>query len=215
MLFAGVTVQVRAVGGTAACGRAAPGSSPGYRARVRWESLFDDLEAQLAAAEVAERDAELAERTRSAWARTALADRLRATQGQRLDLALDGGERVSGVCRDVAVEWVALATDTGAALVPLHAVAWVQGVGRAVAPPPGQVLRRLGLASALRALARDRAVVRLLTGGGEVSGTIDRVGADHLDVASHPVGEARRAEAVRSVVTVPFAALRVVRGAPG
>lgn len=182
---------------------------------VRWESLFADLEAQLGAGEDAERDAEVAERTRAAWARTALADRLRAARGHRLGLALDGGQRVSGVCSDVAVEWVSLATEAGPALVPLHAVAWVDGLGRAVAPPPGQVLRRLGLASALRALARDRAGVRLLTAGGEVSGTIDRVGADHVDVAAHPVGEVRRAGAVRSVITVPFVALRVVRGALG
>jgi len=178
---------------------------------MRWEPLFADLEAQLDRAEQAEALGEVAERTRLEWARTGLADRLRAAEDWPLRLVLDGGESVTGRCTDAAPEWVSLGTDTGAALVPLHAVAWVSGLGREVAPEPGRVLRRLGLASALRALARDRAGVRLLTAGGTVTGTIDRVGADHLDLAEHPPGEPRRASAVRAVLAVPFPAIRVVR----
>lgn len=180
--------------------------------RVRWETLFADLEAQLTAAERAEADAEVAELTRGQWARTALADRLRASAGQPLRLVLAGGERVAGSCADIAPEWLTLAGEAGPVLVPLHAVAWVDGLGRSVAPPAGQVLRRLGLGAALRALARDRAGVRVLTSGGTVTGTIDRVGADHLDLAEHAPGEPRRASAVRGVLTVPFAALRAVCG---
>jgi hypothetical protein len=182
-----------------------------YRGRVRWDALFDDLEAQLAREQAAELAAVVAERCRAGWASTSLADRLRAHVGAPVRLLLDGGHRVSGTCTDAAVEWLAVDEGVCAALVPVAAVAAVSGLGRPVAEPAGQVLRRLGLGHALRALARDRAGVRLVTSAGELAGTIDRVGADHLDLAEHSAGEARRPDAVRAVQAVPFSALRVVR----
>jgi hypothetical protein len=184
-----------------------------YGGPVRWDALFADLEAQLDREREAEQDAEVAERSRAEWARTALADRLRAHEGAELGLLLAGGHRVAGTCVDVGAEWLVLAVGPAQALVPLHAVVAVSGLSRRVAPPPGVVLRRLGLGHALRALARDRAGVRLVTAGGDLTGTIDRVGADHLDLAEHPAGEARRAGAVRAVLAVPFAALRAVHSA--
>jgi hypothetical protein len=41
-------------------------------------------------------------------------------------------------------------------------------------------------------------------------GTIDAVGADHLDLAEHLEGVPRRRENVRAVTTVPFTALVAV-----
>ena len=46
---------------------------------------------------------------------------------------------------------------------------------------------------------------------GEVHGTIDRVGRDHVDLAVHDRGEPRREGAVREVRIVPLAALLLVR----
>lgn len=185
---------------------------------MRWEALFDDLEAQLQVQAAAEQRAEVAERSRAEVAQVQLADRIRAHTGVELTLRLRDGQRLRGRCRDVAVEWLVLddgaaAAGTAQVLVPLAAVTAVGGLSRAVAPAPGAVLRRLGLPHALRALARDRAPVRLHLDGGTVTGTIDRVGADHVDVAEHPVGEPRRAQAVRGVVTVRLAALTAVRSA--
>jgi hypothetical protein len=53
--------------------------------------------------------------------------------------------------------------------------------------------------------------VRAQTAAGVLSGTIDRVGADHLDLALHAPGEWRRAEAVTGVATVGFGGLYAVR----
>jgi hypothetical protein len=52
-----------------------------------------------------------------------------------------------------------------------------------------------------------------LTDRTAVTGTIDRVGRDFLDLAEHAVDDARRAESVRSVRTVPFGAVVAVRPA--
>jgi hypothetical protein len=181
---------------------------------VRWDRLFDDLEAQLASEAAADLRSEVAERSRAEVGSLHLADRLRAHVGHAVDLRLRDGSPLRGTCRDVAVEWLVL-TDGPAmqALVPLSAVVWVSGLTRAVDAVPGVVLRRLGLPHALRALARDRATVRLRLDGGEVTGTIDRVGADHVDLAEHPVGEARRPAAVRRVLSVRTGALLAVSSA--
>ena len=72
--------------------------------------------------------------------------------------------------------------------------------------------RRFGLGYALRALSRDRATVAVHLLGHEAAivGTIDGVGADHLDLAEHPEGTARRRENVTAVTTVATSALLLV-----
>jgi len=76
----------------------------------------------------------------------------------------------------------------------------------------GKVAARLDLGYALRGIARDRSAVSLvLVDGSTCAGTIDRVGADFIEVAEHPAAEARRAEAVIGVRTVPRTALAIVR----
>lgn len=68
--------------------------------------------------------------------------------------------------------------------------------------------RRLRLGSVLRGLARNRAAVAIdFWPMGHLDGTIDRVGADHLDLAVHPADVVRRAGEVRQMRTVPFQAV--------
>lgn len=178
---------------------------------MRWDALFADLEAQLDAEQAADLGAEVAERTRAEQGTVWLADRVRAHTGQPLRLLLRDGSRVEGRCADAAPEWVVLDDGPAQVLVPWAAVVSVGGLSRVASPPAGQVLARLGLRHALRALARDRAGVRLRLEAGELTGTIDRVGADHLDLAEHPVGQARRSGEVRGVRAVRTAAVLSVR----
>ncbi|TQM96263.1 hypothetical protein FB476_1127 [Ornithinimicrobium humiphilum] len=185
--------------------------------RMRWEDLFADLEAQQASLERLEREQEVAEHTRAERGRIELEHRLVAAEGQGLRLRVAGTGWLVGRLLDLGPGWLLLHAGGSLpgrgreALVPVGAVTAVEGLPRRVGEhaAPG---RRPGLRSALRAISRDRAVVRIHDRGGDhETGTIDAVLADHLDLARHPDDTARRGEAVRGVVTVPFAALALVR----
>lgn len=177
-----------------------------YRERMRWEALFADMEAQLDAARTADLAAEVVELTRAERATVSVSDRFRAARGATLTVRTHGGEQVSGVLRDAATQWILLDAQGRSSLVPLGAVTAVRGLTRHSAGAAGVVERRLTLGHALRALARDRVLVQIVTGGGELTGRVERVGADHLDLAAGHV-ETRDGE----LWAVPFAAIRVVR----
>jgi hypothetical protein len=186
---------------------------------VRWESLFDDLEGQARAQEQAALDSEVADLARAERAGVPLVDRLRAHRGSSLALRLLDGAALHVVVDDVGADCLLvrdlpvrsagnnLATPSGA-LVPLHAVVSVEGLGHGADPGGTTSERRLGLAAALRRVARDRAPVRVeLRDRTSLTGTVDRVGADHLDLAAHPQDVARRPRNVTHVPALPFAAV--------
>jgi hypothetical protein len=176
---------------------------------MRWEGLFADLEGQLDAEERRERDDEVAERTRRERALVTLPARLAAAVGGPVRLALMGGTALEGTLLDLGEDWVLVraASEGREVLTPLAAVVSLRGLGAHSAP--ARSARRFGLGYALRALSRDRATVAVALAGGGVPllGTIDAVGADHLDLAEHAEELPRRRENVRAVATVPFAAL--------
>jgi hypothetical protein len=167
---------------------------------MRWERLFADLEARIEAEERAGTEAEVTDLVRAERARLVVRDRLRAHVGQPLTWSLVTGATLIGRLLDVGADWVLIATASGESLTPLGAVQYVSGLSRFTAPEAGEVARRLGIGVILRGLSRDRAVVSVqLRAGQRMTGTIDRVGVDHLDLAVHPEDEARREGAVREV----------------
>jgi hypothetical protein len=90
----------------------------------------------------------------------------------------------------------------------------VRGLPRYSAAPgsTGVVESRIGIRQLLGAIARDRSAVRVhLVDGSVVDATVDRVGADFIEVATHLAGESRRRAEVRDVVTLPLAAVVAVR----
>lgn len=190
---------------------------------MRWEALFADLEAQLAAGEVADVGSAAAAMTRAEFARTALPDRLRAQGDVPVSLGLRDGRWVEGQVVDVARRWVLLAAPAawpedgggpppGRLLVVLTAVERLRDLTARSVPGEGVVVS-LGVGSVLRALARDRAAVTVLLASGDLTGTIDRVGEDHLDVAVHPADAPRRPSSVTETATVALEALLGVRSA--
>lgn len=184
---------------------------------VRWDELFGDLSAQWEAEERRELDAEVADRTRRERAAIGLYERLAAAGDAPVGLTLATGTRLTGRVVDVGDGWVLLGGTAGGralapALAPFTAVAAVTGLaGRAAGSAAG---RRFGLGYALRGLSRDRAVVALqdLTGT-VVTGTVDAVGRDHLELSEHAADLPRRAENLTGRRLVPFSALVVLRPA--
>lgn len=182
---------------------------------VRWDDLFADLEAQADAIEVAERAAEIGERARIEVGAIAVGDRLRAAVGNPIRVQLLGGVTIAGVVQRVGPDWMLVDEGTGhETVVALAALRAVHGLGRLSAVPGtgGPVLAKLTLRSALRGIARDRSAVRLqLIDGDVLDATIDRVGADFVEVARHAPSEARRRNEVRDVILVPTGVLMAVR----
>ena len=181
---------------------------------MRWEALFADLDGQLDAAAAEEHAAEVADRSRRELARLRLADRAELAAGAQLSAGIAGAGTVAGRLVRSGPGWWLLAEGGAETLVCTDAVGWVSGLPALAADPDAgsPVDQRWGLGYVLRAIARDRAgVTVVLRDGSAVTGTLDRVGADFVDLAEHAPGEWRRAGSVRGARTVPFAAMAVVR----
>ena len=185
-----------------------------YAERMRWNGLFDDLEALWADLGWQHTVAEAAELTRAEWMALSLADRLRGARGRQVRLHLAWGEAVDGVVHTVGQGWVGVHVDgSGSAIVAVDCVAAVEAdLTRAALAPE---LAAAGWGMVLRGIARTRQPVAVTgrLGAALAEGTVDRVGGDHLDIARHPLDEARRAAAVRGRLVIPFGALGTVRTA--
>lgn len=195
----------------------APDGSMVRMAEARWQQLFEDLAAQQAALEQRERAAEIAEHTRAERGTIELAHRLVAGLDEPLRLRVRGVGWVGGVLTDVGADWLLLdgqhSGPTGRELlVPLRGLLAVEGLTRRAETDEGAARRRLGLRHAVRVVSRDRSRVRVHDlDGDHVTGTIDAVHADHLDLSRHADDEPRRDTAVRGRISVPYAVLTMVR----
>lgn len=183
---------------------------------MRWERFFEDLEAQADGAVGAERQAEVADRASREVGRQHLTDRLRVATGREVVVRVGGAGLLRGAVVDTGSGWFELEETPGRrVLVPLRHVMAISGLGRKADVPgsEGEVGARLGMAYALRGLARDlESVVVTLADGATLTGHIARVGADFVDLTETPgpVGPAR----VRAMTAVPFEAVALVRRAP-
>jgi hypothetical protein len=191
---------------------------------VRWDRFFDDLEGQLASEWEAERAALETEAERLRLSRVALRERLALLEDRDRNAALPSFEIVDGTVLSaevtgVGADWVALeGARSVALLLPFTAIT-------AIGMPHADVLRsarpaaarssladRMTFGFVVRDMVRRRVAVTVhLTHGRMLTGTIDRAGADHLDLALHEPGSPRRASEVTGYRLVPFTAVAWIR----
>lgn len=191
---------------------------------MRWERLFTDLDTQFEQLADAQLMAELPDRQRSAGAALTVVQRCAGAIGAELRVRLRSGRLHSGELRGVGSNWVLLCpAGGGEVLIALAAVTAIEGLRAATGAPLGAVASRFDLRLALRGIARDRSPVVLGVSGAaegqsgagtDLSGTIDRVGADFVELAQHAMWEPRRVDTVRSVLLVPLDALDSARALP-
>ena len=186
-----------------------------YSDGMRWDALFNDMESQLAEADRLALDTEVNERTRVEMVGLPLEDRLRAAVGYRIGVQLSCGDMVHGELTHAGADALVLDEDQTQVLIPYGAAMRYVGLGRQTRPEKSPVRRSIGLAHALRGLARDRAEVSVTIGGAagavRLAGVIDRVGRDYIDLAAVVPGEPRRSRSVGQVSAIPFAALAMIR----
>ncbi|MCH6231304.1 hypothetical protein MK786_11195 [Microbacterium sp. CFH 31415] len=193
---------------------------------MRWDRFFDDLEDQLASEWEAERAALDTEAERLRLSRVALHERLslltaRDAAAPVISIELSDATTLRATVTGIGADWVALHAaegGPGAVVVPFTGIV---GIGMPhhdllrsarPAPPRSAVAERMTFGFVLRDLVRRRAGVAVhLTTGRALTGTIDRAGADHLDLALHDPGTPRRADAIAGHRIVPFSAVAWVR----
>lgn len=179
---------------------------------MRWEELFNDLEAQWLRELQADQEALLPEMVRAERAAVGWSDRVATAVGQPLTI-VTATQRVSGVLRDLGRDWLLLEEQRRSVLIPTSAVLGVSGLSYRSRSEISHG-RRIGLGTALRGLARDRSAVTVHdTAGGLTTGSIDWVGADHFDLAEHPADAVRRPDAITGRRMIPMAAVSVIRRA--
>ena len=198
---------------------------------MRWDLLFDDLEARLDQEQRDEERALALEEERLRLGRLTLRDRLSGLARENGDdptrlvrLELRGGDLIDVRPLSFGRDWMnavvrgrgeELGTARGAGerqcIVPLAAIAALlptrAQLEASVAPVAGSATRladRIGLSFVLRDLSRRRTPVHLTTDDGRLHGTLDRVARDHLDIALHESGSARRESEVRGYRIIPL-----------
>ena len=193
---------------------------------MRWDRFFDDLEGQLASEWEAERAALDTEAERLRLSRVALHERLSLLTGRDaaatvISVELSDDTTLRATVTGIGADWVALHPAEGRPGAVVVRFAGIVGIGmphhdllRSARPAPSRsaLAERLTFGFVLRDLVRRRAGVAVhLTTGRVLTGTIDRAGADHLDLALHDPGTPRRADAIAGHRIVPFSAVAWVR----
>lgn len=161
---------------------------------MRWRKLFEDMDSQWAAARQVRIEGEAAEEAQLLRARTSHLDGLLATGGSTVRIYACTGRMVEGICTGAGADWLVLDRGPEEFLIPAASIIWWEGPGGVRRGPVEGRRSALALPVLLRSLARHREPVRLLYpgGGGEEKseGLIDGVGADYLQLAVVPDGEA-------------------------
>ena len=194
---------------------------------MRWDHLFDDLAGQLEHELQSEESDLRIEEERLRLGRLAVRDRLAVLKAAApsgvgsIRVRLRTGEVHELTIVTVGRDWFAGdlvgVPGTSQAIIPISAIdsllLTTHQASTSLDPTvlTSELAARLGVAFLLRDLCRRRVTVTIVTSSSTVSGTIDRVGRDHLDLAVHDLETPRRPSAVDHVRVVGFGQVLLVR----
>lgn len=153
-----------------------------------WEerllAVFDDLEQQAAGLALSERDAEVAELGRAAYASVDLASRLHDAPGRQVRLVVWGLGPITGEVVRVGSDFLVLDDAGRLAVVRTAALVRVAGLSdHAVGAEARSLPARVGLGSVLRGFAEAAVpLAAYLVDGTLVHGRTRRVGADFVEL---------------------------------
>lgn len=148
---------------------------------MRWDDLFEELEAQFAAAGRDEQEAEIPHLVHAEAASVSLTERIRHRLGHELNVQLRTGEKRYGILDEANHAWIRLRHDRHRYLIPLQGISYVWPLAGA-APRLSGVEAKLTLGYALRKLAESALEVRVVTDGGLLLGRIGMVGSNYCDL---------------------------------
>ncbi|WP_022871869.1 hypothetical protein [Nesterenkonia alba] len=167
---------------------------------MRWDALFADMEAQLAAERQGEFRAEVAEASAVERSRLQLADRLRVHIGELVTVHLLSEGPVQLRLQALGADWMAGYAAGRGVLIPLAAVLGVDDVAPKGQAESSVTRQRLGIAAVIRRLAQQRAEVTVHAAGRQVAGGIVLgAGADHFDLGVRGERARRRSVLFSSV----------------
>ena len=179
----------------------------------RLEHVFEELEAEFDAGLRWEAEQEAAAAIRAEAGEVALWEHLSRRVGGEVSLRV-GGLRLDGVLLASYPDFVALRSADGRQhMVGLGPAVSVRVAAEAHLAPVagGKVAGRYELRLALRELARRREPVLVtLLDHGVVTGTIELVGRDYLELAEHGLGDVPRRATVTGHRLIPLAAVAAV-----
>lgn len=181
---------------------------------MRFEKIFEDLEGRFEYHEREHMRATAEDLARAERAELTLSDRLRGSHGQDVTVYTGPSLQWRGDVQEVGPDWLGLRArrSSSTVVIPLASVDLVRGLSVRARPAPSGTLPALGLGSVLRSLARDRAVLRIETAGGPVTGRIAAVGADWIDLQHLPTGENSVSRSPARLTVMLSALLAVVSG---
>lgn len=173
--------------------------------------LFEDLEQQAEGLRLAERDAEITDRSTSEYAEVTFAARIHASTSHEVRLSVQGVGAVDGTLLRAGLDWCLVGSlePSREWVIRLSAVQSAAGLSeRAVSEAARPAVTRLGLASVLRRVAESRRPVVLThLDGRQTQGALLRVGADFVEVAEDREELGRGTGRIN---LVPFAAVAAV-----
>lgn len=173
---------------------------------MRWDSLFNDLEAQLEEQEHAQLREEIAENTRIERATAELLPTLFGCHGLEMTLRLAGGTEVRAQLGPCANDYICMENARSQWVIRRPAIQSIALPARS-RPAPGHSTesRTAPFATVVRGLLRDRARCSIygLHGAELATGTLMQVAKDFVRIAVHPSDEYARPERISAQLLIP------------